>query len=1719
MSRTLARVATRIATLALTRDRAAAHQCFRIKNLHPDEVIQFVEEWPEAARVASLEQVRLVVADDLGGAVPSAFVAEAGNSITHYRNHNPAGLVYVETSAQSDEQGLQNIFSLRDSNFLDGSFNDYAKESHGVPGLLIEEGWRSAGGSDSVPVLLMDRLLLVVRLVHPDIEPVPVRRYVAFIELACKKWIGHDRIIDGTQADRIVGSALWAMDMFPDERWNEDGAEPRCRRRLEMNARYADLLDGVTELTAEDVSNRAQATNFKSKDGSFISEPELTKWRELCSAYGLTPSDELRCQIPYEIFSQLFVKDTAGLRLGDRIRAEIDSGTPERIAEFDALDVTAGLNARNSHDANRLLDAGSIVDILTPATRKSVERLAAPPRRQFFNPAIEIVRLVQRLRVDHSATRVASISMELGNKDDVGTPTHGLFVFLFGETLQAISEGLEGLPDSCVLDLSPELITTVSVPQLIEDQAAEDADDAEQEIGWEALPIRFKLRDAKGNVLDVIDQTEWLPDPVEQYGLFWFFAAAPESPALDAVGTLRVAKASDGSDWQVPLAYRETGLNVLTVDPAHRLDISSPLIDELQSLRCELRDSLRSSGLEIARIQLFLDGWQSLLKRARECFVPDGTRSKELDAFLGTDLVAVAGLDRRLMLPLHPIRLRWICSYLEQTQQLAQRFLSGEAGFADQEGDFYLDWLERLTPRESPPIAVGHLGQLLYSRSESGWWEDFSPLSTESGDVSFDVEAIGSIASRIVSYLDAHPYKRDGLSLLVVLPTSDSAPAEILRRVTAKASRTLRLSLHVAAPKSRWEAIARSVEKISISDDNAPSARLFPDRDLALIDYKAGDSLAEALSDLQVDIAVVTHALQEQIVSQQNTEAPVERSGKFDPLQHRPLRLESGSGGGSISLVMLPKYPDPLLESWSTLAVRANRSRPVAPGQPENTDLVELRVNFQDSARLFKDLHDHCHWVITLERHISRDQIESEEAGAPDVLSIEDGVGANRLNTLVVSSRSGRELIHARLVRKLKRLIPQQRQQACGDELLMRLAEGIYESTRQLAPRLALQALGVARVTEEIVGLTVARNLAEELYPPRLTNGIVAWISLDDHTDWFGGPAQVRADMCRLTLDRQDNGTLVLDVLVLEGKLRQLYDGHGVVQVQRTCEFFRSILDVSATSGGRKVDESMWREQIASALESLPNEAIQLVCVETGQVEAGSELMHHTISDLRSGSIQLREVNGVYSACLWDSDGEGLDRTEEDGVTVIRSTRYHLVDYVKNRDRRIIRESGSEPALGSSSQAIGETVQPALNGEQSQPSDLSTASEKQADASAEDADARMIVHPAGNSTLSVAQDSPQPESILSGPRPSRGMPVETLRRIYEEILGCFEVHGVAVSAAHEEEQPFIEGPASILFKVRPGTGVDPRKLTEKTSALKLVLQLEQDQNVTFNIDRGFVTIDVPKHADRRYYVDAVDTWSRWKRPADALVVPLGEDRLGQLVELNFSSSNSPHLLVAGTTGSGKSEALNTILFGLTKHYSPTELRLMLVDPKGTELTPFDGSSYLEGSIGWDDADSIVLLKTAVEEMQRRYLKFREAGKRSLAEFNAVASTEERLPWWLVVLDEYADLTHDPQAKKEIEAELKRLAQKARAAGIHVIIATQKPSAEVISTNLRSNLPAQLALRVKSATESRVVIDEAGAENLNGKGDGLLKADGRLTRVQCSRVDPSAWPTALAGPQP
>ena len=705
--------------------------------------------------------------------------------------------------------------------------------------------------------------------------------------------------------------------------------------------------------------------------------------------------------------------------------------------------------------------------------------------------------------------------------------------------------------------------------------------------------------------------------------------------------------------------------------------------------------------------------------------------------------------------------------------------------------------------------------------------------------------------------------------------------------------------------------------------------------------------------------------------------------------------------------------------------------------------------------------------MISLERHITRQQIESLES-APDVLTIRDGVGSGGFYTLVVSSNVGREFVIDRLRRKLARIVGKE-----GEPVDRSVAAGVYETTRDIAPRLALQATGISRVTEEILGLMVARNVADQHFCRVPRNGVIVWISLDDHPEWFRGAGSTRADLLRVAFERGENG-LEVGILVVEGKLRTVYDPHGVEQVRATMNLIRDMLPEADKHDGR-----YWRVKLLSAVEAVAREARCYRGAAREEVDERSVLPADIYNTFRDGEFTVTDFRGLFVLSKYDTDSELVIEEEPDaGITVARVFRRHILDLVRNRPGSVPSvEPGadSEHPLGGGENGSGGT-----GGDTTEPV------------------------PMPPSTAGARQAQNPPHERRAGLSQQLGkLGTDELKSRYQIILDRYAEFNVKVLQA-EVSQRVIEGPASVLYRVRPGAGVDPRRISEKGDTLKLALGLQEEQHIRFSFGDGYVNIDVPKDEADRYYVDAEKLWEVWQRPGNALETPIGVDRYGDIVALNFSSPNNPHLLIGGTTGSGKSEALNTILQGLVRHYDPSELRLRLVDPKGTELEGFSESSHLDGEVGWDDNDALSMLEHCVREMQRRYQVFREAKRRSLPEYNE-ANPDSRLPWWVVVLDEYADLTSDPDAKKAIEQHLKRLAQKARAAGIHVIIATQKPSAEVISTNLRSNLPAQLALGVKSATESRVVMGEQGAETLNGKGDAFLKAGGQLRRVQCARV--------------
>ena len=200
----------------------------------------------------------------------------------------------------------------------------------------------------------------------------------------------------------------------------------------------------------------------------------------------------------------------------------------------------------------------------------------------------------------------------------------------------------------------------------------------------------------------------------------------------------------------------------------------------------------------------------------------------------------------------------------------------------------------------------------------------------------------------------------------------------------------------------------------------------------------------------------------------------------------------------------------------------------------------------------------------------------------------------------------------------------------------------------------------------------------------------------------------------------------------------------------------------------------------------------------------------------------------------------------------------------------------------------------------------------------------------------------------------------------------------------------------------------------------------------------------------------------------------------------------PHLLIAGTTGSGKSVCVNGIICSILMRAKPDEVKLMLIDPKIVELTPFNGIPHLMIPVVTEPAKAAVALGWAVTEMNERYNKFAEEGVKDLASYNENMKfkneTDRVLPEVVIVIDELADLIM--AAKNQVEDSICRLAQKARAAGMHLVIATQRPSTDVITGVIKANIPSRIALSVSSQIDSRVILDMGGAENLLGKGDML-----------------------------
>ena len=310
------------------------------------------------------------------------------------------------------------------------------------------------------------------------------------------------------------------------------------------------------------------------------------------------------------------------------------------------------------------------------------------------------------------------------------------------------------------------------------------------------------------------------------------------------------------------------------------------------------------------------------------------------------------------------------------------------------------------------------------------------------------------------------------------------------------------------------------------------------------------------------------------------------------------------------------------------------------------------------------------------------------------------------------------------------------------------------------------------------------------------------------------------------------------------------------------------------------------------------------------------------------------------------------------------------------------------------------------------------------------------------------------------------------------------------------------GPAVTRYEVQPMAGVKISRITSLADDIALNLAVADVRMEAPIPGKPAVGIEVPNHKRQAVYIRSVFESQSFLRMSSPLGIALGKDIAGvaQVADL----CKMPHLLIAGSTGSGKSVCVNSIIMSLVFRSSPEDVKLLLIDPKVVELAEYNGIPHLLMPVVTEPRKAAGALGSAVQEMERRYRLFAENNVRDIKSFNKLAAEQpelEKMPYIAIVIDELADLMM--VVGKDVEDSICRIAQKARAAGMHLIVATQRPSVDVITGLIKANIPSRIAFAVSSQVDSRTILDGAGAEKLLGQGDMLFMPVGapKPTRIQ------------------
>lgn len=771
--------------------------------------------------------------------------------------------------------------------------------------------------------------------------------------------------------------------------------------------------------------------------------------------------------------------------------------------------------------------------------------------------------------------------------------------------------------------------------------------------------------------------------------------------------------------------------------------------------------------------------------------------------------------------------------------------------------------------------------------------------------------------------------------------------------------------------------------------------------------------------------------------------------------------------------------------------------------------------NFSDNA-LIDYMHENFNWIMFMDRYLDKSLLEKASSKA-QIIQYKSKAGANKNFKLIVSSSEYIKKLNSnkhdyeyydRLTKKLSLILK-------NENIKKESVKKAVNKVKSISGALVLKAIGPGKYSHELVATYLSLNRRS-----KQEKGLQVW-SVCDELPWFRKNNR-RPDLVVTTV-KELEGKVFLNFELLELKFvnqaifeRERYD--AIKQIQSGRNLYENIFDFNQD----KTDAEYWKNELVHYFIEkgtyAPEEAYLLKKLQNAQV-GDIEVNIHTSIDAYCYTSNLYQNN-------FDAIEEGvyLDKIEGEYKNYIFNRAYILKSLgAKDINEPVYEELESNTKTFSESLVNEEEI---INQESTNASqDVKHTNQVDVDREIENQTHRIPSHGesiTGNEPeeYKVGHDNGQgpeeeksskqkiesddynngqneiimdyPEVLaLNGIQIEHEVPVSDNSELKRKYVSTLETH-FNRNGLNVKVQNVVVGSSVVRLTLSLPSSLNSDKILRRKKDIQIWLGLDYEPNLF--IDKHGLNIDIVREDPETIYFEEFMAIAR-KQLNDGikrsnLVAPLGFDPLNNVINIDLSDPSTPHLLTGGTTGSGKSVTLNAIILGMMCFYEPSQLQYVFIDPKQVEFSIYENLPHTQAVVTSID-DAVITLNMLVEEMEKRYSMFKDEFASNLDEY--IDATKHELPRIVCVFDEFADfMSQEKEIASQVENAILRLGQKARAAGIHLIICTQNPKSDIINTNIRNNLGARLALRATDSTASSVILGESGAENLGGKGDFLAK---------------------------